>query len=416
MRRPRGARVARRLKSEVGSHHLVIAQGLSPVRLFLTQSRRGAEAAELCVKIYGGPVPVESYDAKSRRVKKVTPNATTTFFYDDWNLVEERIAYADNTTSTIRYYWGRDLSGSFQGGGGVGGLLWLTIDGVVYIPCYDNNGNVTRYLNANGGTFARYSYDAFGRLIARAGRRASFFRHRFSTKYHDREVGLISYQLRSYSPTLGRWLNRDPIEEEGGVNLYVFCGNLTIDKHLGSSLDYLGLSCCPGEIRIISIVYADASSISRGNPDFKNLRELLRNLELLNYIQLGISGVSSVLDGLIAGVEKGVTSAAASGADFIVGKAVSLDGGVGVSAIEQMYTRYKVNFPQLRGWLYYQQCEKHMLIFTRWVDKSISSTEAVAIDLHGMDGSNPIKTFEAAEAEIKAELLTKFKKVLGGGR
>ena len=51
---------------------------------------------------------MESYDAKSRRVKKVTPNATTTFFYDDWNLVEERIAYADNTTSTIRYYWGRD--------------------------------------------------------------------------------------------------------------------------------------------------------------------------------------------------------------------------------------------------------------------------------------------------------------------
>jgi hypothetical protein len=61
------------------------------------------------------------YDAKSRRVKKVTPNATTTFFYDDWNLVEERIAYADNTTSTIRYYWGKDLSGTLQGAGGVGG-------------------------------------------------------------------------------------------------------------------------------------------------------------------------------------------------------------------------------------------------------------------------------------------------------
>ena len=43
-------------------------------------------------------------------MKKVTPNATTTFFYDDWNLVEERIAYADNTSSTIRYYWGKDLS------------------------------------------------------------------------------------------------------------------------------------------------------------------------------------------------------------------------------------------------------------------------------------------------------------------
>ena len=30
------------------------------------------------------------YDAKSRRVKKVTSEATTTFFYDDWNLIEER--------------------------------------------------------------------------------------------------------------------------------------------------------------------------------------------------------------------------------------------------------------------------------------------------------------------------------------
>ncbi|MBQ8112245.1 MAG: RHS repeat-associated core domain-containing protein, partial [Kiritimatiellae bacterium] len=56
----------------------------------------------------------------------------------------------------------------------------------------------------------------------------------FSTKYHDREVGLIAYQLRSYSPRLGRWLNRDPIEEEGGVNIFVFCRNnplITYDKN-----------------------------------------------------------------------------------------------------------------------------------------------------------------------------------------
>ena len=44
------------------------------------------------------------YDAKSRRVKKVTPEATHTFFYDSWNLIEERVALANGTTSTIRYY------------------------------------------------------------------------------------------------------------------------------------------------------------------------------------------------------------------------------------------------------------------------------------------------------------------------
>ena len=100
------------------------------------------------------------YDVKSRRVKKETPEATTTFFYDDWNLIEERIAYTNGTSSTIRYFWGKDLSDTLQGAGGVGGLLYLTIDDSIYIPCYDNNGNITRYLDANGNVVAQYTYDA----------------------------------------------------------------------------------------------------------------------------------------------------------------------------------------------------------------------------------------------------------------
>jgi len=33
------------------------------------------------------------------------------------------------------------------------------------------------------------------------------------------------YGYRFYNPGLGRWVNRDPIGEEGGVNLYVFINN-----------------------------------------------------------------------------------------------------------------------------------------------------------------------------------------------
>jgi RHS repeat-associated protein len=168
------------------------------------------------------------YDAKSRRVKKVTQNATTTFFYDDWNLIEERIAYANGTTSTIHYYWGKDLSGTLQGAGGVGGLLYQTVDGAIYIPCYDNNGNVTKYIDSNGNIAASYTYDAFGNLISKSGSLADFFRHRFSTKYFDTESNLYYYGYRFYHPILMRWLNRDPIEENGGMNLYGFCGNTNI--------------------------------------------------------------------------------------------------------------------------------------------------------------------------------------------
>ena len=168
------------------------------------------------------------YDALSRRVSKATPEATSTFFYDGWNLVEERVAYANGTTSTIRYCWGKDLSGTLQGAGGIGGLLYLTVDGAIYIPCYDNIGNITCYLDANGNIVAQYSYDAFGKTIAQSGPRADLFRHRFSTKCLDAETGLYYYGYRFYVPSLMRWLNRDPIEESGGLNLYGFCRNNAI--------------------------------------------------------------------------------------------------------------------------------------------------------------------------------------------
>ena len=170
------------------------------------------------------------YDAKSRRVKKVTQEATMMFFYDGWNLVEERIAYTNGTSSTIHYYWGKDLSGTLQGAGGVGGLLFLTVDGMPYLPNYDNIGNITRYLDANGNIVAQYTYNAFGCTISAIGTMCNVFRHRFSTKYLDVETGFYYYGYRFYHPATRRWLNRDPIGERGGLNLYGFCGNNPVSR------------------------------------------------------------------------------------------------------------------------------------------------------------------------------------------
>ncbi len=175
------------------------------------------------------------YDAKSRRVQKITPQATHTFFYDDWNLIEERISYANGTSTIIHYVWGQDLSGTLQGAGGVGGLLYLKRDGQIFIPTYDNNGNILTYIDTDGNIVASYTYDAFGNTIAQTGMLASTFNHRFSTKYYDNESRLYYYGYRFYAPSIGRWLNRDPIEEEGGANLYVFCENEPL-----STFDVLG--------------------------------------------------------------------------------------------------------------------------------------------------------------------------------
>jgi RHS repeat-associated protein len=47
----------------------------------------------------------------------------------------------------------------------------------------------------------------------------------FSTKFTDTESGLLYYGYRYYDPVTGRWPSRDPIGEEGGINLYGFVGN-----------------------------------------------------------------------------------------------------------------------------------------------------------------------------------------------
>jgi RHS repeat-associated protein len=46
-----------------------------------------------------------------------------------------------------------------------------------------------------------------------------------STKRTDAETGIIYFGYRFYLPNEGRWLNRDPIEEMGSLNLYQYVKN-----------------------------------------------------------------------------------------------------------------------------------------------------------------------------------------------
>jgi len=131
-----------------------------------------------------------------------------------------------------------DASGSMQGAGGVGGLLMVNAgSGGVHFPAYDLNGNVMGLVNAtNGNISAKYEYGPFGEVFCSVGDMAKVNPFGFSTKYTDNETDLVYYGYRYYSPALGRWLSRDPIEERGGLNLYGFVNNDPVNSH-----DMLGL-------------------------------------------------------------------------------------------------------------------------------------------------------------------------------
>ena len=181
------------------------------------------------VRSNGVLVASNVYDHLGRRVRLVTQSATHTFIYDGWNVVLELVEH-DGVTDRIEYYWGRDLSGTLQGAGGVGGLLYLKRNGSIFVPIYDAYGNVMEYRTANGSLAAAYVYDSFGRTISQTGPLADAFRFRYSTKSYERETGLYYYGKRFYSPILRRWLGRDPLQERGGLNLLLFCNNSPLSQ------------------------------------------------------------------------------------------------------------------------------------------------------------------------------------------
>jgi RHS repeat-associated protein len=172
-----------------------------------------------------------AYDALSRRVSRsvsASPNSYTLYLYDGWNCIAEWNANPQSVTLTSTRTWGLDLSSTPQGAGGVGGLLSEKQSNNTFYPTYDGNGNISEYLAADGSTAAHYEYDPFGNIVKESyasGYNASSFNYKFSTKPLDQATGLYYYGYRYYDPKTGRWPSRDPIGEEGGINLYGFVGN-----------------------------------------------------------------------------------------------------------------------------------------------------------------------------------------------
>src|SRR5690606_7189832 len=130
--------------------------------------------------------------------------------------------------------------------GGIGGLLAVEETGGThqgtYWYLYDANGNVTGLLS--GASYSDYVYDALGNEVAASVAYADANPFRFSTKWYDAEVGLYYYGYRYYSPRLGRWVNRDPIGEEGGINLYGFLSNGSPNRYDPKGDLWKAAACC----------------------------------------------------------------------------------------------------------------------------------------------------------------------------
>jgi RHS repeat-associated protein len=166
-------------------------------------------------------------------------NGGILYIYDGNRVIQERDI---NNTPTVSYTRGNDLSGSLEGAGGIGGLLarsdTYSAGSFTSHNYYhaDGNGNITYLETSAQGLAASYRYDPFGNLLSSSGSYATANTYRFSSKEWMNTFSSYYYLYRFYVPGIERWLNRDPIQEWGGINLYGFVGNNPV-----SWIDPLGL-------------------------------------------------------------------------------------------------------------------------------------------------------------------------------
>jgi RHS repeat-associated protein len=233
-----------------------------------------------------------AYDHRNRRIAKRVFEQRTENSVLIWKLVKDArfvhdgyqmIAELDHTFATgtglegsrvtRTFLWGPDVSGKMSGAGGVGGLLSTTYQGVSYQVCSDANGNVTGLVPTSGpgaGTLvARFDYDPFGNRITNTGPDVDLCPFGFSSKYTDTETGIVNYELRPYQAATGRFMCGDPIEEQGGINLYGFVRNDPVNEW-----DYLGLAEL--NVSVIAALYRNAQG--EPVPDPQGSEERIRSL------------------------------------------------------------------------------------------------------------------------------------------
>lgn len=111
---------------------------------------------------------------------------------------------------------------------------------------FDALGNVAQRLDATGQVKSTDQYDAWGNLLAGGDASDPYMYKGKYGYYTDHETGLILCTHRYYDPIAGRWINRDPVGFNGGINLYGYCDDNPLDLYDESGYTGNPWQGCPG--------------------------------------------------------------------------------------------------------------------------------------------------------------------------
>jgi len=163
-----------------------------------------------------------TYDGQSRwtRIVEKGTSGTVTgkrrFVWDGYSIAQIREYDSSDTVTGVRHIFG-------EGEVRTATLGQTLSTGTAMLCLRDHLGSVREMVNAGDlAVRARYDYDPYGKRTKLAGDLDSDFGF---TGHYEHLSGVTLAPFRGYHSALGRWLSRDPIGEEGGINLYGYVLN-----------------------------------------------------------------------------------------------------------------------------------------------------------------------------------------------
>ncbi|MFO0697903.1 MAG: RHS repeat-associated core domain-containing protein [Nitrospira sp.] len=212
--------------------------------------------------VSGNPTPAFTstyrYDGLGRRIEKVANGQTKRYVYDGEDIL-------------LEYDGSNVLQARYTHGPGIDEPIAVTKGANTFFYHQDGLGSVTELTDSAGATVKGYSYDAYGNILESPGTLEQPYT--YTGRELDSESGLYYYRARYYDATTGRFLQKDPIGQADGNNLYPYVNNNPLNL-----VD-------PAGTATITIPFPNAPTI----PDTRGLGGALGALGLILNI-LNISG------------------------------------------------------------------------------------------------------------------------------
>jgi RHS repeat-associated protein len=197
------------------------------------------------------------YDFENRITKVDVNNSEVEYRYDAFG---RQIIRKEGSTQTALLWWGNSECAEYEYGAGqsciqndimshttaLNTVIARAVEGSKFeLEFYHKNylDHVYAVSDDTSNLTEHYRYTAFGEVTIYngAGNIQTSTQINNSILWNTRRLDQVSnyylYKYRHFDPQLGRWPSRDPTEEDGGVNLYAFVGNDSLNH-----MDLLGLN------------------------------------------------------------------------------------------------------------------------------------------------------------------------------